>query len=317
MLETRMHHYCRWLILIALLAAPAQANDVLYPPNSRVGMAPPPGMAVSRNFSGFESRENGAAAIIAVLPAAAFPDIEKSASPEALKKQGMSLESREDLAHPLGKALLLSGWQQIDDQRLRKWILVVPASDLTALISFQLPEAALATYPDATIRAALMTVSVRPTVPADEQLSHLPFRLGELAGFKIGGVIAGRAVMLTDGASPQPGKALDTHIMVAVAPGGPAQAAERGRFAHDVFATTPNLKDVRIETSENLRIGGMQGHQIMAKGRDEATGAEVTIVQWLRFGSGGYLHLIGVAPTAAWLPAYARFRQVRDGIDLR
>ena len=40
-------------------------------------------------------------------------------------------------------------------------------------------------------------------------------------------------------------------------------------------------------------------------------------MQWVLFGGGAYLHLIGVAPTPAWVAAYGRFRQVRDGIVLR
>jgi hypothetical protein len=40
-------------------------------------------------------------------------------------------------------------------------------------------------------------------------------------------------------------------------------------------------------------------------------------VQWLRFGGGVFLHLVGTAPTAAWTQAYARFRSVRDGIEPR
>ena len=48
-----------------------------------------------------------------------------------------------------------------------------------------------------TIRATLATIAVRDTVPPDEQLSLLPFKVGELAGFRIGGIIPGRALMLT------------------------------------------------------------------------------------------------------------------------
>lgn len=316
MLQTIMN-CVRWFILFAFLCVPAQAAEVIYPAGSRVGLVPPPEMTPSRNFAGFENRENQAAVLIAVLPAEAFSDIEKTITAESLKKQGMTLETREDFAHPLGKALLLIGGQQIDNQRMRKWVLVVAASDLTALITVQLPEAAQSTYPDAAIRTALTSLAVRATVPPEEQLSPLPFRLSELAGFKIGGIIPGRAAMLTDGAPNQPGATLDTNILIAIAPGGPAQAADRGRFAHEVFTPAPNLRDVRIETSESLRIGGQQGHQIVARGRDETTGAEVTIVQWLRFGGGAYLQLIGMARTEGWKQAYPRFRQVRDGIDVR
>lgn len=311
----------RSLLLIALsiafLAAPAQAADIIYPAGSRVGLAPPPGMTVSKSFTGFEDRENRAALLVVGLPGAAFPDIEKSTTAEPLQKQGVTLETREDVTHPLGKAFLILGHQQIENQTIRKWILVVSAGDITVLVTVQVPEYAKSAYPDAAIRAALMSVAVRPAVPAEEQLSLLPFRLGELAGFKVGGVIAGRAVMLTDGAPDQPASAVDTHILVAIAPGGPAQAADRGRFAHEVFATVPNLKDIRINSSEGLRIGGQQGHQIMARGRDGASGEEVTIVQWLRFGGSAYLHVIGVARSEGWTQAYARFRQIRDGIEMR
>ena len=148
-------------------------------------------------------------------------------------------------------------------------------------------------------------------------MSLLPFRVSELAGFKIGGVIAGRAVMLTDGALDPPAKGIDTHILVAIAVGAPAQAADRGRFAHEVFAGRAEPEGHPHQLVGDAAHRRQQGHQIMARGRDGATGDEVTIVQWLRFGGSAYLHLVGVARSDGWTQAYARFRQVRDGIELR
>ena len=165
----------------------------------------------------------------------------------------------------------------------------------------QIPETARARYPDAVIRTALASLTTRPTVPVEEQLALVPFKVGDLAGFKVAGVIPGRAVMLGEPADPTPPAAaprgVAPHIMVALAPGGPAQAADRDHFARDVFATVPNLKGIRITGSESLRISGQQGHQIMATAQDAATGAELTVVQWLRFGGGAYLQLVGIAPT--------------------
>jgi len=43
----------------------------------------------------------------------------------------------------------------------------------------------------------------------------------------------------------------------------------------------------------------------------------VSVVQWLRFGSGGYLRVIGVSPSEKWDQFFDRFRAVRDGIDMR
>ena len=55
----------------------------------------------------------------------------------------------------------------------------------------------------------------------------------------------------------------------------------------------------------------------MATAKDPATGAELSLVQWLRFGGGAYLHVVGLAPTPVWVQAYARFRSVRDGLEGR
>ena len=125
------------------LAAPAQAADVVYPAGSRIGLAPPPGMTVSQSFAGFEDRENRVALVIVTLPAAAYPDIEKSTTPELLQKQGVTLETREDVTHPLGKAFLVHRVvSRSRTQNIRKWIFVVPAGELTALVTMQVPEAA-------------------------------------------------------------------------------------------------------------------------------------------------------------------------------
>jgi hypothetical protein len=310
--------HIRWLILIVVaLALPAHAADVVFPTGSRIGLVPPPGVTASKNFSGFEDASNSVAIMLAALPVEAFAGLEKSADAEALKRQGLTMEKRESLPLAIGKAFLVIARQEVENLKLYKWIMVAATPELTALVTVQVPDAARSAYPDAAVRAALASLAVRAAVPIEEQLSLIPFKVGELAGFRIGGVIAGRAIMLTDAAAEATGPSNDPQIVVAVAPGGPAQAADRDNFARDAFRTIPNLKDVRIVSFEPLRIGGLPGHQIMAQAKENATGADVTVVQWLRFGTGGTMHLIAVARTDAWPQAYARFREVRDGIELR
>jgi hypothetical protein len=43
----------------------------------------------------------------------------------------------------------------------------------------------------------------------------------------------------------------------------------------------------------------------------------VMVVQWLRFGGGGYLQMIGMARADTWTAVLARLRTVRDSVDLR
>ena len=98
---------------------------------------------------------------------------------------------------------------------------------------------------------------------------------------------------------------------------GPVQTGDRDQFARDVFLAVPNLKGARITGSESLRFGGQQGHQIFASAQEPATGTELSVVQWLRFGGADFMQLLGVARTDARREAYPRFRAVRDGIDPR
>lgn len=317
-----MNRLAAILILVLLAwASSAPAADVVFPVGSRVGLVPPTGMTKSENFYGYEDRANQAAMIMVPLPPDAYAELERTISPDALKKQGLTLESREPMSLSTGKAFLVIGRQQLDKVWVRKLILVASLPVATVLVTTQFPETVRARYPDDVIRTALSSLTVRPTVPVEEQLALVPFKVGDLAGFKVAGIIPGRAIMLgeADDATPPaaaPG-GIAPHIMVALAPGGPAQTADRDHFARDVFATVPNLKGIRITGSESLRIASQQGHQIMATAQDATTGAELTVVQWLRFGGGAYLQLVGIAPPDLWREAYQRFRAVRDGIESR
>jgi hypothetical protein len=308
------------LAFAAALALPASAADAVYPPGSRIGLVPPPGLAPASNFFGFEDREKKVAVLFIVLPPNAFAEIEKTTTPEAIKQQGVTAEKREEFAIANGKAVLLTGSQTIEGVPMRKWLLLAGLADLTAIVTVQVPQASRDSYTDDVVRTALASLAVRPSVPVDEQLSLLPFKVGELSGFRIGGLSPGRAVMLTDepvGPIDPNNKQFFPHFIVGVLPGGPGIGADRDVFARNVFATVPGLTDLRLTGSEALRIAGQTGHQIMATGKDARTGAEVNVVQWLRFGGGGFLHMVGVAPKDAWLKAYMRFRAIRDGIEPR
>jgi hypothetical protein len=65
-----------------------------------------------------------------------------------------------------------------------------------------------------------------------------------------------------------------------------------------------------------MRISGMPGFEIRARG-ESPTGAPLSLVQWLRFGSGGFIRVVAVAPRQEWDQLFNRFRALRDGIALR
>ena len=88
------------------------------------------------------------------------------------------------------------------------------------LINVDVPEAARAVYSDAVIRKALASVTFRPT-PIQEQLGMLPFKLNELAGFRVMQAMPRGGVILTDGPTDDINK--QPYIIVSVGPGAPSE----------------------------------------------------------------------------------------------
>ena len=79
------------------------------------------------------------------------------------------------------------------------------------------------------------------------------------------------------------------------------------------FLSRPN---VRVVNSEQLRIGGAPGYQIVAIGKDEQTGDELAMVQWLRFNP-AVVQMFGIARLDQWEKVLPHMRAVRDGVGTR
>lgn len=311
------------IFAVMLLVMPAHAADPIFPPGSRLGMVPPAGMVVSRSFEGFEDIDKNAALLLSTLPAVAYDQIDKTMVPEALQKQGILIDRREPITLDAGRGFLLIGREMHGTAPFDKWLLVVGAADITALVTVQIPDHD-PVYSEKALRDAFATLAVRPSVPDAERLSLLPFTVGDLAGFKIDDVLPGRALMLDNpvttatanaSAKDTSPAAPNARFLIAAVPGGPNESEDRANFARVAFGQILGIKDVQIQDAEPLRIGNVSGFQILAKAKDAQSDADVMVVQWLRFGGGGFMQMIGIARAEAWPDVFNRMRAVRDSID--
>ncbi|HZP70116.1 MAG TPA: hypothetical protein VFB29_09250 [Pseudolabrys sp.] len=306
-----------WAGLTAVTTA--AISDPTYPPGSRIGIELPGDLKPSTRFPGFEDIERKVSIAILDLPASAYTELEAAAFSKL--PPGLQQAKRESFPFGSGIGFLISGFVQTDGTTLHRWSLLAqtvggPVHDLTALINVEVPENALSIYSDAVVRKALASVTFRPA-PIKEQLDLLPFRLGDLAGFQVVQVMPTGAVVLADETDSNAGdKPAGRPIMiVSVGRGGPADPNDRARFARDLVATAP-VRDLSIKSAESMRISNAPGHEIRAEGKDPA-GKALSLVQWLRFGASGYLRIVGAGPSAEWDRMFARFRAVRDGIDMK
>jgi hypothetical protein len=312
-----MPRFVPWLILTgALLAAvPTQAAEPVFPLGLRVGIVPPPGLVASTNFQGFEDRQHSVAMVLTEMPADAYPAMEQAFTIDTLKAKGIEAERREDVTLKEGHGFIVVARQQAGSSTVRKWALIAGTPALTAIVTLQVPEEAAAAYPDEACRASLASFVVRAKVPPSEQLALLPYQLRDQAGFRVVRALGDGSALLTDGPNDTITAADQPYVLIAIPPVTAPQPDEREGFARRLMAATPGVKEIRIVRSEPLRIGGQPGHQLIAEAKDDPSATPVTMVQWLRFGPGRFLHVFGLARTEVWQGVFMRMRTIRDGIE--
>jgi hypothetical protein len=313
------------LIVFALPASGAAPAVPVFPPGSRFGLVPPPGMVPSKTFPGFVDPATNAGIIMSVFPAGAYPEMEKTLTDDALKKQGVKPEKRQTLQLGIGKGDLVVGTQLGPEKKpYRKWLLLMPVGDFTVAVTVQAPVSAKA-YSDAVVRAALATLAVRAEVPKSEFLSLLPFIVGNLAGFQIANVIPGRALLLVDApAYPHmvatqglPEYEFDARSIIAVVPGAPSTTDDKISFARLAFSSIGGIKNVQFTMSEPVRLADQEGFETVAHAKDATTGTDLMVVQWLRFGGSATLQFVGISRAEIWDRELSRLRTIRDSITFR
>jgi hypothetical protein len=299
-----------------MLASAARAADPVFPVNSRLGLVAPAGFTPSTKFAGFENPQASAAILLVELPGDAYADVEKGFTDEALKARGMMVQLREPLTFKDGKGFFVSGPQESGGQKRQESVMVANIGGLTAIVSMQMIEASRATLTDAVVRDTFKTLAVRQQVPESEKLAVLPYKIGNLAKFRVVRSAREGVAILTDGPNDEVNAVEQPFMLIGVAPGQP-KPEDRDKFARQLFGTLPGLKDIKIVRSEPLRIGQAQGYEIVADAKDATSSTDVSAVQWLRFGQSGYLQMFAIVRKTAWNDVFPRLRAIRDGIEPR
>jgi hypothetical protein len=295
------------------LIAPARAADVIYPRGSHVGLVPLDGLKKAQSFPGFEDSDAGVKVLVTELPPAAFTTVEtqlKSGQPSADAAKPESFDTA------AGKSYLSHEAATDAGGKVDRYALLVAGADMSGYVVVQVPEKAAATYSGDAIRKMLATTTLRADVPVDEQLAVLPFKVTNLADFKKVRIIPpGAAVTLSDGNDNVLDLGGPPYVVVSLAPITAQTNEDRDRIARDLVNTLPGLKNVRITNAEPMRISGTPGFEIRLDATTAKDDKDISLVQWLRFGSTATLRIVGGATKADWAAAFPRFRAVRDGID--
>jgi hypothetical protein len=296
-------------------AGAAKASDVVFPQGARVGLVPLAGLTPATAFPGFEATDRRVKVILTELPKDAFASVETAvkADPSTVNHPAITPFELESGA----KAFLTRETASEEGIAVRRFSLLIDGPGFAGYVAVQVPDAGDG-YSDDAVRKMLATAALRPTVPPGEQLDRLPFKMSDTAGFKsIRTLPSGTTVLLTDATDDQ-GLEAAPYMLIGLMADGPATPEDRDRFAQEIARALPGLRDVRITSSEPMRIEGLAGYETRLEAVTGKDNTPVRVVQWLRFGSTATtLRIVAGAKRDDWQPAFTRFRAVRDGIGPR
>jgi len=299
---------------LGLAAGPALAADPVFPPGMRVGLTPLVGLSRAKSFVGFETEDQGVKVLVTELPAEAYGEVANSFKANPAGTGGVKPETVETSA---GLAYYTIETGRDATANVRRYSMILPGGTFSGYVAVQVPENAAKIYTDDAVRQMFASAVIRREVPVDEQLGLMPFKITELGEFKNVRTLApGAALILADG-DETTGFEIAPFIIIGLIGSTPSQPEDRGRFAQQVAATIPGVRDAHITMSEPVRIDGIAGYETRIDATSGKDNTPVTVVQWLRFGGQSTLRIIGSAPREGWPKAFTRFRAVRDGIQPR
>ena len=301
-----------WLALTTAWAA----EEPVFLPGFRIGLVPPAGMTTSGNGQGFDDAARQAVIAISEYTPDAFRKIEKEFAIARLEADGFTVDSHERVTINGAQGLLVAARQTVGGTPLRKWALLL-AADITAVVIAVVPEAATSTYSDAAMRQALGTVTIRARLSSEELMAVLPYRLEELAGFRLVRTNSSGVAVLTLGPEDTTQPAVQPYFGTMIWDADLPSPAEQGALARRLITRFMNADRFKVLRAESIRIRGRPGHEIIGEMRDDDNGPMLTAVQWVQFGSSQHMQMLGAARSELWSDVFPRMRAIRDGIGTK
>jgi len=321
-LRSRLTHLAMTIVALSILwpagSLPAMAADPAFPPGSRIGLVPPPEMTPSLVFPGFEDRTLHAAIEISELAAQSYDSVARQFNPDSLRIQGVDVRLQEEITlQGGGRAELIVARPVGGQPPVTRWTLLGRLRDVTAVVTFYVPDSAQDVYTDKIVYDTLQSVVLRPRLTDPELLGLLPYKLNELAGFRVLRAHQNGALMLTDGPVNTPLPVQQPFLLITMRNGTQPDIADREAAARRALGTVAGMERFRITRSEAIRINSRQGHEIVGETVDPPTNTPLTAVQWLIFTGGTYVQLYAIARTDVWDKLLPRLRAIRDGLGER
>jgi len=279
-----------------------QDDEYVSFPSVGVEMKRPNGFTVAERFVGFGLEEELASILIVSLPGP-YEEIVKGMTEAKLATKGVLVAKREQVRVSGHDGVLLHARQRSPELDFTKWLLLLDGGASTKLITATVPTPT-ATFLGRTMTASLMSTRVVATtyVPPDVGFTLTPSKVleprTELAG--VGKVLA------YVGSGPP--KAPGTPQFIATPSVGAFEGPDREQFAVDRAMALATIGEISLQSTGPVHIDGLEGYEVVAKGKDLKTKVPLVIYQVMLFEpDGNYYLMVGIVEkkrAAKLMPAF-------------
>jgi hypothetical protein len=287
------------VLALVLPAAPAAADRV---PGTSVTLDPPPGFAPARRFSGFQQDATGSSIVVTELPGP-VSEVTAAMTADGMATQGMRLLESSETSVAGRSALLLHAAQSVSGIEFEKWTLAFGEQNRTVLVVATFPKAAGEQLREP-LRAALLTVKWSPQVER-VRTEGLPFAIAETPELKITRRVSNTLLLGKPGTAVKVDPA-DPLVVVGVSIHD-IKITDVASFARDRIQRTSQITGVSGIVGESVRVDGLDGYELRAEARDQASGTPLRVYQLLLANSRQYFlvqGLIGADQAEHFLPQF-------------
>jgi hypothetical protein len=286
------------LLIAPALAAAEDAGQVRVG-STDLSMVPPRDFAPSKTFTGFEYPKAEASIRVTELKAGIGQFI-VGMTDERMKKQGMTVLTREQVEVNHLTGLLLSISQEDRGRAYRKWMLVIGNQQTSTLLVAAFPEERQAELSRA-MRQSLLTARTgardeaanedsSPT--AADPLSGMPFTIEAAKPLKQAQVL-GKMVSFTRGGVIPVARPGDPLFVVGPSTSA-AAPADRKAYALARIKATATVADLEVESVQAVTIGGLSGFEIVARANHDPSRTPLLVYQVMLFTDSSYFLMTGM-----------------------
>ncbi|MEZ5853476.1 MAG: hypothetical protein R3D67_01545 [Hyphomicrobiaceae bacterium] len=279
--------------------------------SSRVSMDIPAGYEQSPLFSGFVNKEEGVSIVVVEMPDAAYDQVAKGLTADALAAKGLRNAKVITLSRP-PPYVFMRAEQKTPEGDYDKLMLVLRERGTTALVTANIRKTELATGPETEKQVQGILASARIT--ADPAPPRKVYTLGYLGPFKPADTILGTTQAYTLDGKIEPERKDVPRAILIVAPSLDRRPVPPDdKYAEKLLEGLPGLTGFKIHERSIRRIASLEAVELTATAHDKDQKGKVFVYQALLLGSqGGYYRIVGQAPLADSEALMPVFRKIAE-----